>query len=386
MIHTGLFVALGTLPSLTPLLDPNPAVIAGGKADSLAHSGRDGGEDDDGDTLLDSDDEPIRLRAVQAPPDKEEGYTPPSPQSSMPADTTMESDQHPRYGTVNVRPRDGSDTHVVRTSSVEETVAPRMSRSPSSNLPPGAREPDLYPCYDSAPVGRRGGKEVLTPCSLQPCETMEGTAGIIRPRTRNASTDQLAMRSFALSMFAQSDGLGLGTPDLGSPPQYVEQRCFNTESQWDDQQHRPYEPRTTRKPDARSRYTQLNNVQHPTAQSFSSHCPDAPGMLPTPIASPLPSPLVRNASFIDPFTSTTPAGSPYPCPSNHVRRNHSSQNTSRASVSSPTFDANGTMHRSLTIQEQPVRQWQYNHSQSAVEEGASVGSFLSPISDAHTRL
>ncbi|KAJ7165586.1 hypothetical protein C8R43DRAFT_878493 [Mycena crocata] len=307
--------------SPTPSSDLNPEGMARYEATLLSHGGRDSRaghrEEDDDDTLIDQDlDDTVRPRATHAVPDEEEGYTPRSPQAGLPPDHAMEPDRYPRYSSQNAT---------------------------------------------------------------------------IRARTRNGSTDQLGLHSFDPAIFAQADKAGLGSPDLDRPPppQYVEQRRDAREIQQDYQQERRYDPRAAS--NAQTVYAQhihpddvQHYMDHPTMQAyFNSPRPDAP-IPPTPhsqTAAPSPSPLIHN-SYDDrrkdfpPFSPVVPAGSPYPYPFNHVRRNHSYPYSARVPpLPSASYDPN---HPS-SIQEQLARQWQvYAQNQSALAGGHVSDSTFSP--------
>ncbi|KAF7331044.1 hypothetical protein MVEN_02444700 [Mycena venus] len=307
--------------SPTPSSDLNPEGIARYEANILSHGGRDsraGHREDDDDTLIDQEDqdETVHPRGVRAGPDEEGGFTPRSPQSGLPPDHAMEPDRYPRYSSQNAT---------------------------------------------------------------------------IRARTRNGSTDQLGLHGIDPGMFSQADKAGLGSPDLDRPPpQYVEQRRDSRDAQQEYQpQQRRYDPRAPA-PKAQPAYAQhihpediQHYMDHPTMQAyFNSPRPDAP-IPPTPhsqTAAPSPSPLIHN-SYDDhrkeypPFSPVAPAGSPYPYPFNHVRRNHSYPYTARAHAPRDNYDPN---HPS-TIQEQLARQWQvYAQNQSALAGGHVSDSTFSP--------
>ncbi|KAJ7886175.1 hypothetical protein B0H14DRAFT_2697929 [Mycena olivaceomarginata] len=197
-------------------------------------------------------------------------------------------------------------------------------RSPQSGLPPDhAMEPDRYPRYASQNA-------------------------TIRARTRNGTTDQLGLRGIDPAMFSQA---GIGSPDLDRPPppQYVEQRRDSRDVPQEYQpQQRRYDPRAQHP--AYAQHIHPEDIQHymdhPTLQK------DYP-----------------------PFSPVVPAGSPYPYPFNHVRRNHSYPYTARAHAPSASYDPN---HPS-TIQEQLARQWQvYAQNQSALAGGHVSDSTFSP--------
>ncbi|KAJ7031151.1 hypothetical protein C8F04DRAFT_960835 [Mycena alexandri] len=303
--------------SPTPSSDLNPE---GYEANLLSHGGRDsraGHREDDDDTLIDQEDldETVRPRGAHTGADEEGGYTPRSPQSGLPPDHAMEPDRYPRYANQNAT---------------------------------------------------------------------------IRARTRNGATDQLGLQSFDPAMFADKGGLGSPDLDRPPPPQYVEQRrdARDPHPGYHPQQ-RQYDPRAlgSNAQAAYPRHIHPDDVQHyidhPTMQAyFTSPRPDAP-IPPTPhsqTAAPSPSPLVRNPyedsrKDYPPFSPVAPAGSPYPYPFNHVRRNHSYPYTSRPHVPSTTYDPN---HPS-TIQEQLARQWQvYAQNQSALAGGHVSDSTFSP--------
>ncbi|KAJ6579562.1 hypothetical protein DFH09DRAFT_913234 [Mycena vulgaris] len=304
--------------SPTPSSDLNPEAIARYEANLMSHGGRDSRaghrDDDDDDTLIDPDqdqDQDETLRPHGAVPDEEGGYTPRSPQSGLPPD------------------------HAI--------------------------EPDRYPRYQNA---------------------------TIRARTRNGSTDQLGLHGFDPAIFAQA---GLGSPDLDRPPpQYVEQRRDSREVPQDyQQQQRRYDPRAAAAnvQPVFAQHMHPDDVQHymdhPTMEAyFNSPRPDAP-IPPTPhsqTAAPSPSPSIHNAyddhrKDYPPFSPVAPAGSPYPYPFNHVRRNNSYPYTSRAPPPNAAYDPN---HPSA-IQEQLARQWQvYAQNQSALAGGHVSDSTFSP--------
>ncbi|KAJ7083120.1 hypothetical protein B0H15DRAFT_785231 [Mycena belliarum] len=303
--------------SPTPSSDLNPEGLARYDANALSHGGRDSRaghrEDDDEDTLIDQDQElTVRPRGTHPVSDEEEGYTPRSPQSGLPPDHALEPDRFPRYASQNAT---------------------------------------------------------------------------IRARTRNGSTDQLGLHGFDPAIFAQADK---GSPDIDRPPpQYVEQRRDSRDAQQGyQQQSNRYDPRVAAAvqpmypqhmhPDDVQHY-----MDHPTIQSyFTSPRPDAP-IPPTPhsqTAAPSPSPSLHNAyddrrKDYPPFSPVVPAGSPYPYPFNHVRRNHSYPYASRAPPLSAAYDPN---HPSA-IQEQLARQWQvYAQNQTALAGGHISDSTFSP--------
>ncbi|KAJ7250372.1 hypothetical protein C8J57DRAFT_1355460 [Mycena rebaudengoi] len=271
--------------------------------------------------------------------------------------------------------REEDDDDTLIDQDLDDTVRPRAGhtppdeeegytpRSPQSNLPPDhAMEPDRYPRYAAQNA-------------------------TIRARTRNGSTDQLGLRSFDPAMFAQGDGqyakMGIGSPDLDRPPQYVEQRRIDAEGQQEYTQHRSYESRTSR-PNAQGQYT-----QHMHPDDIQQHYMDHPNgsilfqFAPTGCAHPAdaPQPDCRPLTY-PPFSPVAPAGSPYPYPFNHVRRNNSYSYAPRAPVPSTTFDPNNApydMHHPSTIQEQLARQWQvYAQNQSALAGGHVSDSTFSP--------
>ncbi|KAJ6544242.1 hypothetical protein B0H19DRAFT_1267533 [Mycena capillaripes] len=304
--------------SPTPSSDLNPE---GYETSLLSHGGRDsraGHREDDDDTLIDQEDldETARPRGTHSTGDEEGGFTPRSPQSGLPPDHAMEPDRYPRYASQNAT---------------------------------------------------------------------------IRARTRNGSTDQLGLHGIDPAIFAQIDKVGLGTPDLDRPPppQYVEQRRdpHSTHQDYHPQQ-RQYDPRAVVS-NAQAAYAQRihpddmqHYMDHPTVQAyFNSPRPDAP-IPPTPhsqTAAPSPSPLISN-SYEDhrkeypPFSPVAPAGSPYPYPFNHVRRNHSYPYTARGHAPSASYDPN---HPS-TIQEQLARQWQVYAQNQALAGGHVSDSTFSP--------
>ncbi|KAJ7661552.1 hypothetical protein DFH06DRAFT_988193 [Mycena polygramma] len=302
--------------SPTPSSDLNPE---GYQANLLSHGGRDsraGHREDDDDTLIDQEedlDDTVRPRATQTHPgDDEGGYTPRSPQSGLPPDhAAMEPDRHPRH------------------SSQYATI---------------------------------------------------------RARGRNGSTDQLGLHGIDPAMFAEIDKAGLGTPDLDRPPppQYVEQRRNSRDAHQGYPLQRQYDPRAQVSGNAQPAYAARmhpDDVQHymdhPTMQAyFNSPRPDAP-IPPTPhsqTAAPSPSPLNYDDSRKDypPFSPVLPAGSPYPYPFNHVRRNHSYPYTARGHAPSASYDA----HHPANIQEQLARQWQvYAQNQSALAGHVSDSTF-----------
>ncbi|KAK7053780.1 hypothetical protein R3P38DRAFT_2852111 [Favolaschia claudopus] len=299
--------------SPTPSSDLNPEGMARYEASLLSHGGRDSRaghrEDDDDDTLIDQED----------------------------VDDTV----HPR-GTRPVPEEEGGFT----------------PRSPHSSLPPdNTMEPERYPRYPAQNA-------------------------TIRARTRNGTTDQLGLHGIDPAIFSQAEHAAqeLDRP----PPQYVERRRNSRDALEDYSSSQPqYDPRASASSNG---YSHINPediqhyMDHPTLQAyFSSPRPDAP-IPPTPhsqTAAPSPAPLVRNSydghqEGHPPFSPVAPAGSPYPYPFNHVRRNHSYPYTSRPH---PLHDPN---HPS-TIQEQLARQWQvYAQNQSALTGGHISDSTFSP--------
>ncbi|KAJ7721339.1 hypothetical protein DFH07DRAFT_972292 [Mycena maculata] len=247
--------------------------------------------------------------------------------------------------------------HARATHAVPDEEGGFTPRSPQSGLPPDhALEPDRYPRYAAQNA-------------------------TIRARTRNGPTDQLGLHGFDPAIFAHADKVGLGSDLDRPPPQYVEQRrdardARETPHDYEHQQRR-YDPRA---PNAQPVYIHPDDVQHymdhPTMQSyFNSPRPDAP-IPPTPhsqTAAPSPSPLTYDArKDYPPFSPIAPAGSPYPYPFNHVRRNLSYPFTSRAQVPNAAYDPN---HPS-SIQEQLARQWQvYAQNQSALAGHVSDSTF-----------
>ncbi|KAJ7367541.1 hypothetical protein DFH08DRAFT_676850 [Mycena albidolilacea] len=266
--------------------------------------------------------------------------------------------------------REDDDDTLIDQEDLDETLHPRGARtapdeeggftprSPQSGLPPdNAMEPDRYPRYASQNA-------------------------TIRARTRNGTTDQLGLQGIDPAMFSQA---GIGSPDLDRPPppQYVEQRRDSRDVPQEYQpQQRRYDPRAQHPAYAQHIHPEdiQHYIDHPTLQSyFNSPRPDAP-IPPTPhsqTAAPSPSPLTYDDHRKDypPFSPVVPAGSPYPYPFNHVRRNHSYPYTARAHAPSASYDPN---HPS-TIQEQLARQWQvYAQNQSALAGGHVSDSTFSP--------
>ncbi|KAF7320057.1 hypothetical protein MKEN_00789900 [Mycena kentingensis (nom. inval.)] len=254
--------------------------------------------------------------------------------------------------------RDDDDTLIDPSSRSSEDEGSHTPRSTQSGLPlEQAIEPDRYARYNNA---------------------------TIRARTRNGTTDQLGLHTLDPAMFA--DKVGVATPDLDRvpPPQYVEQRR--------DQRGHGHEyppsgydsrgPGSTQPvfvhPEDLAQY-----MDHPSFQAyFSSPRPNAP-IPPTPpnqTAAPSPSPLRHAISYDDqrkdypPYSPVLPAGSPYPYPFNHVRRNHSYPYTSRQAPTA-AYDAN----HPAVIQEQLARQWQV-YAQNLAGGHVSDSTTFSPAS------
>ncbi|KAJ7196996.1 hypothetical protein GGX14DRAFT_671522 [Mycena pura] len=303
--------------SPTPSSDLNPEGIARYEANILSHGGRHSRaghrqDDDDDDTLLDPDLDET-MRARGTRTDDEGSHTPRSAQFSLSPDHAMEPDRY-RYAFSNAT---------------------------------------------------------------------------IRVRTRNGSTDQLGLQNLDPAMFADKVGPASPDPDGPPPPQYAEPRRDARDVQEYPPQLRHYDSRAPS--NGQPVYTQhmhadefQHYMDHPTMQSyFNSPRPNAP-IPPTPhsqTAAPSPSPLVHGAyddqnKEYPPYSPVVPAGSPYPYPFNHVRRNHSYPYASRQ-ASSANYDPN----HPTSIQEQLARQWQvYAQNQTALAGGHVSDSTFSPAS------
>lgn len=188
-----------------------------------------------------------------------------------------------------------------------------------------------------------------------PTERYNHTAST-RGRARTGATDQLGLRGFDPAVFDQTAAThDRRLPD--QPPQYVEQRKLPQKAQQEplhDPRARYYTPQIY--PD------ELHNfMDHPTSAYIQAYLrsprPDAP-IPPTPhsqTSPPSPSPLMSSTYGHDlpPFSPVAPAGSPYPYPFTHVRRNHSYSGPNRHQVAS-SYDPN---HPSV-ISEQMTKQYQ----------------------------
>ncbi|KAJ7071095.1 hypothetical protein C8F01DRAFT_975248 [Mycena amicta] len=268
----------------------------------------------------------------------QELLTSPTPSSDLNPDGIARYDVSSRAAH---RRQDDDDTLYARGVAPEDEGG-HTPRSPHSRLPDHAIEPDRYPRYNNA---------------------------TIRARTRNGSTDQLGLHSLDPAMFADKAGF-----DLDRPPQYVEPRR--------DHEYPPQRGFDSRGPGSTQPvYIHPDELQHYMDHQsyYNSPRPDAP-VPPTPhsqTAAPSPSPLRHSATYEDQhkdyslYSPVAPAGSPYPYPYNHVRRNHSYPYTSRQAPYDPTHPAN--------IQEQLARQWQV-YAQNLAGGHVSDSTTFSPAS------
>ncbi|KAF8075823.1 hypothetical protein FPV67DRAFT_1406069 [Lyophyllum atratum] len=193
-----------------------------------------------------------------------------------------------------------------------------------------------------------------------------------RRHTRNGSTDQLGLRSFDPSVFEGDSGVLVMGSD--QPPQYAEPRR--------QVQAQPPQPQPQQYHNSHQYSQQYHPSQDDIQQYDSSYIqaylqsprPEAP-IPPTPhsqTAAPTPSPLISGdydggGKELPPFSPVLPAGSPYPYPFTHVRRNQTySGHPNRPQVPA-TFDANDLS----VIQQQMTKQWQVyaqNHHHGNVSD------------------
>ncbi|KAJ7618437.1 hypothetical protein FB45DRAFT_167666 [Roridomyces roridus] len=230
----------------------------------------------------------------------------------------------------------------MRSRAVPDEEGGYTPRSPTSGLPPDhPMEPDHHPRYSAQ------------------------NNATIRPRARNGSTDQLGMRALDPSLFTQ-DNL-----DRAPPPRYRDVRDVAQDYERYDSRAPPSNAQAWNiHPDDMQHY-----MDHPTMQSyFNSPRPDAP-IPPTPhsqTAAPSPSPLTYDArKDYPPFSPVAPAGSPYPYPFNHVRRNNSYPYTSRGGPPPAAINPS-------SIQEQIARQWQVYAQNQSLAGGHVSDSTFSP--------
>ncbi|KAF7306868.1 hypothetical protein MIND_00479000 [Mycena indigotica] len=251
------------------------------------------------------------------------------------------------------------------------------SPTPSSDLNPDGVRNNEYELSRSVAPEEEGGHTPRSPQSgLPPDHAIESeryprspyTNATIRARTRNGSTDQLGLQSLDPAMFADNNDR--------PPPQYVEQRR---------QEYPPVQRNLDSRGNASSQpvYMHPEDLQHylDHPSYFNSPRPNAP-IPPTPhsqTAAPSPSPLRHSATYDDqqkdyqPYSPVVPAGSPYPYPFNHVRRNHSYPYSSRQQ---PAYDAVNIQEQ---IQEQLMRQWQV-YAQNLAGGHVSDSTAFSPAS------
>ncbi|KAK7022933.1 hypothetical protein VNI00_016823 [Paramarasmius palmivorus] len=184
-------------------------------------------------------------------------------------------------------------------------------------------------------------------------------------KNRNSASDQLGLKGLEGALFDQEE-----PRKAEQPPQYVEPRKH---------------PQNIHEAYAQLYAQQLHAdemqsiMDHPTSSYIQAYLrsprPDAP-IPPTPhsqTSPPSPSPLLSGAfdhsKQLPPFSPIVPAGSPYPYPFSHVRRNpYSSQATHQ-------HPANVDLNNPAVIHEQFVKQWQV-YAQN--NHGSITDSTLSP--------
>ncbi|KAG6840871.1 hypothetical protein C0991_003591 [Blastosporella zonata] len=201
---------------------------------------------------------------------------------------------------------------------------------------------------------------------------------VSRRHTRNGSTDQLGLRSFDPSVFEGDTSMLVMGSDM--PSQYPEPRRqpqappppppeqYSKSHQY-PQQSQPQYRQSTLHPDEMQQYD-ASYIQ----AYLQSPRPEAP-VPPTPhsqTAAPSPSPLVSgnydgSLKGHAPFSPVAPAGSPYPYPFNHMRRNQTYSGHPNRPEVPPSFNANDLSN----IQHQLTRQWEVyaqNHQYGNVSD------------------
>ncbi|KAJ3782779.1 hypothetical protein GGU10DRAFT_274890 [Lentinula aff. detonsa] len=265
--------------------------------------------------------------------------------------------------------QDGRSSRAALRPEDEDTLYEKTDKQESSNDGSGTpRSPSAgLPTPETAAQNR-----FRPPQQTQPRAPI--TAPITAPlrgRGRNGSTDQLGLRGLDTSLLGQVEQVRTSE----HPPQYVEA------------------PKAVPRPDPRMQesyahyYAQhlhpddlQSLMEDPTSSYLQAYLrsprPDAP-IPPTPhsqTSPPSPSPMLSGRydnpkDSYPPFSPVAPAGSPYPYPFSHVRRN--------MSYSGPSQSQSNLGLNPAVIQEQFVKQFQMyaqNHS------GNITDSTLSPSS------
>ncbi|KAE9403000.1 hypothetical protein BT96DRAFT_917798 [Gymnopus androsaceus JB14] len=260
-------------------------------------------------------------------------------------------------------PQDGRNSRAALRPEDEETLYEKSDKQDSSNDGSGTpRSPSAGLPADNAQNRFR------PPQQPQPRGPIPAPP---RGRGRNGSTDQLGLRGLDTSLFEQVEPVRSSE----QPPQYAEApravprsdpRMQESYAQYYAQQMHPDDLQSI-----------MDNPTSAYIQAYlRSPRPDAP-IPPTPhsqTAPPSPSPMLANRyenskDSYPPFSPIAPAGSPYPYPFTHVRRNMS-------------YSGHSQTHSNLglnpaVIQEQFVKQFQMyaqNHSGNISESTLSPSS------------
>ncbi|ESK91324.1 hypothetical protein Moror_2787 [Moniliophthora roreri MCA 2997] len=315
---------------------------------------------------------PDRSLPVQEEPEEEVGV-PPKKQESRDDDQYRQDRSRDYHGS----PLPSSDVHPEGRSvpyDVSRTHGGRNSRS-------GHRDDDHTLVEDN---GKRSTDEGgFTPRSSsvnlpdqiqveerQPAQPNAGNNGAqtIRAsrKSRNSASDQLGLKGLDTALFDQPERGRSGQPPQYSEPQKQQQNINDAYAQLYAQQLHADEIQSI--------------MEHPTSSYIQAYLrsprPDAP-IPPTPhsqTSPPSPSPLLSGAFHtskdLPPFSPIAPAGSPYPYPFSHVRRNQVQSQAARHAM-------NMEINNPAAIHEQFVKQWQI-YAQN--NHGNITDSTLSPSS------
>ena len=268
---------------------------------------------------------------------------------------TPSSDLHPEGHASRFDSRGVLDNRTEHREDDDETL---IEQSPSRS-------------HDSTRESEEDSFTPRSPSTTLPDETQDrpytqntGKRHSVRVKSRAGVTDQLGMRGFETAVYEQGSiapkaatqvPVGARPTETDHGRHHTHQPSQQVYHQYNrsDQGYAQYQPPPAGFDDFQSFFDDPTSAY--LRAFLQSPRPNAP-IPPTPhthTAAPSPSPLISGLQSMPPYSPIPPAGSPYPFPFSHVRRQHAYPNQTRSGLSS-NYDPN----HPAAIQEQIALQLQ----------------------------